>query len=57
MNAEIQGFGDAELEIQGKMQGSIRKKAGTMKRDAVQENAHMRVIGFQNSNIFISTQR
>ena len=28
-----------------------------MKRDAVQENAHMRVIGFRNSNFFISNQR
>ena len=28
-----------------------------MKCDAVQENAHMRVIGFWNSNFFISNQR
>ena len=28
-----------------------------MKRDAVQKNAHMRVIGFRNSNFFISNQR
>ena len=28
-----------------------------MKREAVQQNAHMRVIGFRNSNFFISNQR
>ena len=27
-----------------------------MKRDAVQENAHILVIGFRNSNFFVSTQ-
>ena len=33
------------------------KKARTMKRDAVQENAHILVIWFANSNFFISNQR
>ena len=28
-----------------------------MKRDAVQENAHIQVIGFRNSNFVISNQR
>ena len=37
--------------------GSIKKKAGTMKRDVVLENAHILVIGFWNSNFFISNQR
>ena len=51
---KISDFGDPELEIQGKPKTSIRKKARTMKRNAVQENAHNLVIGFQNANLFIS---
>ena len=38
-----------ELEIQGKSQGSIRQKAGTIKRGAVHKNAHILGIGFPNS--------
>ena len=54
---KILEFGDAEVQIQGKPDGSVKKKAGTMKRDAVQENAHILVIEFQNSNFFITNQR
>ena len=45
------------LRIQGKPYGSIRKKATTTKRDAVHENAHILVIGFQKCKFFISNQR
>ena len=47
---KISEFGDAVLEIQGKPYGSIRKKVGTTKRDAVQENIHILVTYFRNSN-------
>ena len=64
---KISEFGDAEFEIQGKLYCErkisdfgdleLEIQAGTMKRVAVQENAHILVIGFSNSNYFISNQR
>ena len=54
---KISELGDAELEIQGKPWGSIRKKAGTNKCDAIQKNTHILGIRIRNSNVFISNQR